>query len=39
MKYGKNWYQEAPREEILEALSPSKVYARAISEANGWYNN
>jgi len=39
MKYGKNWYQEAPREEIMEALSPSKVYARAISEANGWYNN
>jgi phosphoribosylformylglycinamidine cyclo-ligase len=38
-KYGKEWYTNAPKKEITKALEPSKVYARAISEANGWYNN
>lgn len=38
-KYGPNWYQDAPREEIEAAGVPSVPYARAISEANGWFNN
>lgn len=37
-KHWENWYQEAPRQDILDILEPSKVYARAIAEANGWYN-
>ncbi len=39
IKYGKNWYKDAPREEIMEAAAPSVVYANAIAHANGWYNN
>lgn len=37
LKYGPDWYKEAPREEIEAALTPSVPYARAISQANGWY--
>ena len=37
--YGPNWYQTAPREKIMQALTPSVIYARAIATANGWYNN
>jgi phosphoribosylformylglycinamidine cyclo-ligase len=38
LKYWPNWYQDAPRLEIEAALSPSVPYARAISQANGWYD-
>ena len=32
--YGPNYYNEAPREELEQALTPSAVYARALSELN-----
>lgn len=37
-KYWNNWYEHAPRQEIMDILTPSRVYARAIAEVNGWYN-
>lgn len=39
LKYWPNWYKEAPKEEIMQALAPCNIYARAISEANGWYSD
>jgi phosphoribosylformylglycinamidine cyclo-ligase len=36
--YGPNYYSEAPEEDLEAALAPSVVYARAISELNGWYS-
>jgi phosphoribosylformylglycinamidine cyclo-ligase len=36
--YGPNYYTEAPRGELEQALAPSAVYARALSELNGWYS-
>lgn len=39
MRYGPSlYYREAPREELEQALTPSVVYARALSELNGWYS-
>lgn len=37
-KYGQDYYRDAPRDEIAEALTPSVVYARAVAEINGWYS-
>lgn len=39
LEYGEDWYKEAPRQEIIDAAAPSVPYARAIAEANGWYND
>lgn len=39
LRYWPNWYKDAPREEILEALSPSKIYSLALADANGWYSD
>jgi phosphoribosylaminoimidazole (AIR) synthetase len=38
LQYGENWYQDAPREEIIAASAPSVSYAKAIAEANWWYS-
>lgn len=38
-QYGPNRYTDAPREQVAAALAPSVPYARAISEANGWFSN
>ena len=38
LEYGNNWYKDAPMEEIQAAAAPSVPYARAMAEANGWYN-
>ena len=38
LEYWEDYYNDAPREEIVQAASPSIPYARAIAEANGWYS-
>lgn len=38
-KYWSDWYTTASRDEVAQALTPSIPYARAISEANWWFNN
>ena len=37
LKYGENYYKDAPYSEIAQASAPSVSYADAIAEANGWY--
>lgn len=39
LQYGKNRYKDAPREEIMQAATPSVIYANAIAHANGRYND
>ncbi len=36
-RYWPNWFQEAPREEIIQAMVPPTVYSRALNQINGWY--
>lgn len=36
--YGPNYYTDTPRAELEQALAPSVVYSRALSELNGWYS-
>lgn len=39
LQYWENYCESAPRKELLEASIPSKIYARAVAEANWWYSS
>lgn len=38
-KYGENYYQDAPVEVLKQVAAPCVIYARAVAEALGWYND
>ncbi len=38
-KYGPMWFRDAPREEVEQAMAAPIIYARALSEVNGWYSD
>lgn len=40
IRYGKEWYKNPEAlADILEAATPSVVYAKCLADANGWYSN